>query len=86
MYYWSMLGLLALGLTLRKDRPSFAVLLGLPVTLGALYFFQHLNHGHAEGFFLGSLWAFGLLALGVTLLVTYSSASTNSALPSRTKV
>lgn len=86
MYYWCMLGLIALGLALRTDRPSFGALLGLPVTLGALYVFQHLNRGWAEGLLVGSLWTMGLLAVGISLAFAYSRESTKTPLPSRTRV
>jgi hypothetical protein len=54
MYYWNMLGLLAMGLLLRADRPkqkpAFAMLLGLHVIFMVYYLYQHLNRGISEGF------------------------------------
>ncbi len=52
MYYWNMLGLLALGLMLRRDRhrPALGLLIGLHGTFMFFYFYQHYNRGLLEGF------------------------------------
>lgn len=52
MYYWNMLGLLAMGLMLRKERsrPALGMLIGLHVIFMVFYLYQHLNRGFSEGF------------------------------------
>jgi Glycosyltransferase family 87 len=52
MYYWNMLGLLALGLMLRRERqrPALAMLVGLHVIFMFFYLYQHLNRGLTEGY------------------------------------
>ncbi len=54
MYYWNMLGLLALGLVLRvqrpNQRPAFALLIGLHVIFMVQYLYQHLNRALTEGY------------------------------------
>ena len=54
MYYWNMLGLLALGLATRWGRgrqpASFAMLLGLHATFIIYYLYQHLNRSLTEGY------------------------------------
>ncbi len=64
MYYWNMLGLLALGLSLRKDRPPFAGLVALHLPFILFYVYQHLNRGFAEGY------TVALCLLGWVLLVS----------------
>jgi len=67
MYYWNMLGLLAMGLMLRKDRqrPALALLIGLHVIFMFFYLYQHLNRGFAEGFAVASLLAMLVLVTGL---------------------
>ena len=50
MYYWNMLGFLALGLFLRKERPALGALLGLHFILIVYYLYVHLNRGFSEGY------------------------------------
>ena len=50
MYYWNMLGFLAMGLYLRKERPPLGALLGLHAILMFYYLYQHLNRGFSEGY------------------------------------
>jgi hypothetical protein len=50
MYYWNMLGFLALGLVLRKDKPPLGALIGLHAILIFYYVYQHLNRGFSEGY------------------------------------
>ncbi|MBI3183186.1 MAG: DUF2029 domain-containing protein [Myxococcales bacterium] len=55
MYYWNMLGFLALGLAMRKERPPLYALFGLHAILALFYLYQHTNHGYAEGYFVALL-------------------------------
>ena len=50
MYYWNMLGFLALGLFLRKERPPLGALLGLHFIFIVYYLYVHLNRGFSEGY------------------------------------
>jgi hypothetical protein len=50
MYYWNMLGFVALGLYLRKERPPLGALLGLHFIFMVFYLYQHLNRGFSEGY------------------------------------
>ncbi len=50
MYYWNMLGFLALGLFLRKEKPPLGALLGLHAIFMFYYLYQHLNRGFSEGY------------------------------------
>lgn len=57
-YYWNMLMLPALAWGLREAdgrRGRLVPLLGLHVILIWFYIYQHLNHGFAEGYFVGLL-------------------------------
>ncbi len=69
MYYWNMLGLLALGLLLRSERPqqkpAFAMLLGLHVVFMVFYLYQHLNRGLTEGYAVA--WMLTALIIGTAL-------------------
>ena len=67
MYYWNMLGLMAVGLMLRKDRqrPALALLIGLHVIFMFFYLYQHLNRGFAEGFVVASLLTLLVAVTGV---------------------
>jgi xanthosine utilization system XapX-like protein len=67
MYYWNMLGLLALGLFLRRERspPALALLVGLQVILMFYYLYQHLNRGFTEGFAVATLLAAAIAATGL---------------------
>ena len=69
MYYWNMLGLLALGLLLRSERPNqrpaFAMLLGLHVVFMVFYLYQHLNRGLTEGYAVA--WMLAVLIIGAAL-------------------
>lgn len=66
MYYWNMLGLLALGLMLRRDRdrPALALLLGLHGAFMFFYLYQHLNRGLTEGFAVAVLIAGLIIGCG----------------------
>jgi NO-binding membrane sensor protein with MHYT domain len=66
MYYWNMLGLLALGLMLRRDRdkPALALLIGLHGTFMFFYLYQHLNRGLTEGFAVAVLLAGLIIGCG----------------------
>ncbi len=66
MYYWNMLGLLALGLARREERPPFVALVTLQVPFMVFYVYQHLNRGYAEGYVVGlflCLWMILFAAL-----------------------
>lgn len=69
MYYWNMLGLMALGLTLRSERagqrPAFVMLLGLQTTFIVFYVCQHLNRGVAEAYPVAWLLTALVLAVGL---------------------
>lgn len=69
MYYWNMLGLLALGLTLRAAKPaqrqSFVLLIGLHVIFMVFYLYQHLNRGLTEGYAVA--WLLTVLVAGVSV-------------------
>jgi hypothetical protein len=57
-YYWNMLMFPALAWALREDDGRLGrltPLIGLHVVLGWFYLYQHLNHGYAEGYFVGLL-------------------------------
>lgn len=69
MYYWNMLGLTALGLALRNERPAFAALLGLHGVFAFFYLYQHTNHGLSEGFAVATLLALGILAVATYELI-----------------
>jgi hypothetical protein len=62
MYYWNMLGLMAMGLALRKERPPFAMLLGLHGVFMVFYLYQHLNRGFSEGYAVAWLMTVGIAA------------------------
>ncbi len=64
MYYWNMLGFLALGLARRPERPPLFALFGLHAILALFYLYQHTNHGYAEGYFVALLMSIGLIAFG----------------------
>lgn len=68
MYYWNMLGLLALGLMVRADRPSqkpaFGMLIGLHVVFMVFYLYQHLNRGLTEGYAVA--WLLTVLIAGTS--------------------
>ncbi len=65
MYYWNMLGLMALGLTLREDKRPLSLLLGLGSTFIFFYLYQHTNRGLYEGYVVATLFAAGLLVAAV---------------------
>lgn len=69
MYYWNMLGLLALGLVLRSERPhqraSFGMLIGLHVVFMGYYLYQHLNRGLTEGYAVA--WMLTALVIGTAV-------------------
>ena len=69
MYYWNMLGLLAMGLLLRSERPrqraSFALLIGLHVVFMVYYLYQHLNRSLTEGYAVA--WMLTVLILGTAI-------------------
>ncbi|MHB8874066.1 MAG: hypothetical protein ACYC8T_10305 [Myxococcaceae bacterium] len=62
MYYWHMLGLAALGLFLRKERPPLFTLLGLHAVLAIFYLNQHLGHGNSEPYLVALLLSSGIAA------------------------
>jgi hypothetical protein len=69
MYYWNMLGLLALGLALRSERPnqraSLGMLIGLHVVFMTYYLYQHLNRGISEGYAVA--WLLTALIIGTAI-------------------
>lgn len=76
-YYWNMLALPALAWGLREvdgRRGRLMPLIGLHVILIWFYIYQHLNHGFAEGYFIG-------LLLFVLLFVYTWNAWTRPATP-----
>jgi fumarate reductase subunit C len=62
MYYWNMLGLLAMGLAMRKERPPFAMLIGQCFIFMVFYLYQHLNRGGTEGYAVAWMIAVGIIA------------------------
>jgi hypothetical protein len=65
MYYWNMLGLLALGLASRRARPTFSMLVGLHLIFMMFYLYQHLSHGFSEAYsvaFVMCFWILGFAA------------------------
>ncbi|MEW6430464.1 MAG: glycosyltransferase 87 family protein [Myxococcota bacterium] len=62
MYYWNMLGLMAMGLAMRKERPPFAMLIGLQFIFMVFYLYQHLNRGGSEGYAVAWMMAVGIAA------------------------
>lgn len=62
MYYWNMLGLLAMGLAMRKERPPFAMLIGLHVIFMIFYLYQHMNRGFSEGYAVAWMMTVGVAA------------------------
>ncbi len=67
MYYWNMLGLLAMGLAMRaeKQRPALGMLLGLHVIFMIFYLYQHLNRGLTEGYAVA--WMLCVLIIGTAI-------------------
>jgi hypothetical protein len=59
MYYWNMLGLMALGLVARGDeqKPALGLLVGTHVLFMVFYLYQHLNRGLTEGYAVAWLMA-----------------------------
>jgi hypothetical protein len=68
MYYWNMLGLTALGLALRKDRPAFFALLGLCQIPALYYLYQRAQHGFSEAYFVAVLICFWIMGFGLAEL------------------
>jgi hypothetical protein len=64
MYYWNMLGLVALGFALRKERRWLYALLWLHFNFALFYVYQHLNRGFAEGYIVALSIASGIVAIG----------------------
>jgi hypothetical protein len=62
MYYWNMLGLLALGLSRRKDVSAVWALLSLPVLF--ILYFQRPNHGMSDPFAVAVLMATWIVLFG----------------------
>lgn len=77
MYYWNMLGLLAIGLMTRKERPLFGMLLGLHGIFMIFYLYQHLNRALTEGYAVA--WMMSLLIAGAALWSTRSMRSGEAA-------
>jgi hypothetical protein len=70
-YYWNMLALTALAWAAREltgERDRLIPLIGLHALLAWFYLYQHLNHGYAEGYFVGLLLLVLLVAWAVTTL------------------
>lgn len=67
MYYWNMLGLLALGLAQRTEKPnqraSMGLFVGLHVSFMVYFLYQHLNRGLTEAYAVAWLWC--VLLIGV---------------------
>ena len=74
MYYWNMLGLLAIGLLLRserpKQRPAFAMLIGFHVVFMGYYLYQHLNRGLTEGYAVA--WMMTVVIIGTAAWEAWS--------------
>jgi fumarate reductase subunit C/uncharacterized membrane protein YeaQ/YmgE (transglycosylase-associated protein family) len=66
MYYWNMMGLLALGLASRREKHFFLMLLGFFGAFITYYTYQHLNRGFAEGYLISLIIA--VLAVVVAAL------------------
>ncbi len=71
MYYWNMLGLTALGLALRKERPAFGALLGLHLILALYYLYQHTNRGFSEAYFVSVLLGVWIIGFGLAELAVW---------------
>ncbi|MFZ5440873.1 MAG: hypothetical protein ACOZQL_12760 [Myxococcota bacterium] len=69
MYYWNMLGLMALGLALRSERPNqrpaLGLLIGTHVIFMVFYLYQHLNRGLTEGYAVA--WLLSALIIGTAV-------------------
>lgn len=69
MYYWNMLGLLALGLAMRAERPNqkpaFAMLIGLHIAFIVYFLYQHLNRGFTEPYSVA--WIFTAMIIGTAV-------------------
>ena len=69
MYYWNMLGLLALGLAMRPQRPFFSLLLSLYAIFCGYFLYQHTNNGFAEGYVVALLLTVAVITNAVAKLV-----------------
>jgi hypothetical protein len=63
MYYWNMMGLLALGLMRREgQKPALGALMGLCGIYMTYYLYEHTNHGFSEGYAVALLLCFWMMA------------------------
>ncbi len=83
-YYWNMLGLLALGLHLRKEPPAAGAAIGLNAIFMAFYLYQHTNNGAAEGYFVAVLLSFWLMAFAFFEWRSLRAARSPAAIPAPT--
>ncbi len=77
MYYWNMLGLLALGLALRPTKNALGQLIGLHVIFMTFYLYQHLNRGATEPYAVAFLLC--MLIIGFAFLEWRESRSPETA-------
>ncbi|MBL9038698.1 MAG: hypothetical protein JNG84_09310, partial [Archangium sp.] len=61
MYYWNMLGLLAVGLVTRPERALRGLLIAVHVMFMVFYLYQHLNRGATEAYAVALLFAVSIL-------------------------
>ncbi len=62
MYYWNMLGFLAMALVMRAHARALAMVIGLHLIFMVYYLYQHLNRGATEAYavaFLLCVWIIG---------------------------
>ncbi len=62
MYYWNMLGFLAMALVLRSNARALAMVIGLHLIFMVYFLYQHLNRGATEAYavaFLLCAWVIG---------------------------
>jgi hypothetical protein len=83
-YYWNMLALTALAWALRElgsdgepRRDRLVPLIGLHGILMWFYLYQHLNHGFAEGYFVGLLMLVLLVAWSVVSMGPWRASASH---------
>jgi hypothetical protein len=72
-YYWNMLAFLALAWSTRPSR--LVPLIGLHVLLCWFYIYQHLNHGFAEGYFVGLMMLMLLIVWAVVSIRSWRASA-----------
>lgn len=87
MYYWNMMGLLALGLVLRREAEPAArwLLYGIIASLCFFFVYQHTNRGFTQGFAVAEVWAALIIIAGFQAFKTnrVSRARISAPLPKK---